>query len=82
MIDYLNLNVGDLIRHLDRIEAFKTYRNVYAKYDDAFYEQIPISLLITHDLDIDKLGIIQSNTDPYEGSIIIFRDMIDIIGGL
>jgi hypothetical protein len=52
----------------------RRYYNPNATYDDAYFENLPLSLLKKYGIDKKLLGTISNNTDKYEGALYIHKD--------
>jgi len=73
--------VTDLIVYLDQFSAFNKYRMQNAKYDDAYYVNLPLPLLTKvtglKEIDLDKLVKISGK---YKGHILKNKGKITIFG--
>lgn len=73
--------VTDLIRYLDQFSAFKKYRQPNANYDDAYYVNLPMSLVnrITG-LTLQDLQKIVNSSGKYQGHIVNSQGKLTIFG--
>lgn len=74
-------DVNDLIEYLDQFPELDQWRNDNAKYDDAFYEGVPMDRLQSvADLDQDGLDEISSKFKEYAGAVVMKDGKISIYG--
>lgn len=74
-------DIPTLIEFLDQYSELDEWRNPDAAYNDAYYENIPLDVLLNvtslAPSDIEKIA---SHTDPYKGDILIKHGQLTVFG--
>lgn len=74
-------NVMGLIKYLDQFSRLSKWRNNNAKYDDAFYTNLPVRELVNvAKLRAEDIKKITQNTAKHKGHIWIRNNVITIFG--